>query len=84
MAGQAYLVKLYLKGEKPAQRTVDSALWIMHEALSDTSAIPAVLDVQRAKLHTRIPLNPTMQALANGDAAAFASMWRDLSGMQAA
>ena len=84
MAGQRYVVKLYLKGQEPAQRTVDSALWIMQEALSDTSAIPAVLDVQRAKLHRRIPLNPSVHALAKSDAASFLVLWRELNGLRAA
>lgn len=84
LAGQKYVVKLYLKGQEPAQRTVDSALWIMHEALSDTSAVPAVLDVQRARLHRRIPLNPSVHALAKSDAASFLVLWRELNDLWAA
>ena len=83
VAGQEFLVKLYLKKEKPAQRTVDSALWIIKEALPTSYATPAVLDVQRGKLHAAT-LDPEVRALANSDAASFAAMWRDLSAPQAA
>jgi hypothetical protein len=77
---KAYVVKLYLKGQQPTKLRSDTILHLIRETLStkQAKAIPGLLDVGRGKLIVPTVEVPGLGALLRGEAAAFASMWKQL------
>jgi len=78
---KAHMIKLYFKGEKLTARRVQTMLHLMIAALGESrpDAISAILDVRRGRFH--IPGNPIadIDALLAGQAAAFTTMWNQIT-----
>ena len=47
-----YIIKLYLKADKPSKDRLSSVLALMHETLPHKECVLALLDVRNAKLYT--------------------------------
>lgn len=47
-----YIIKLYLKADKPSKDRLSSVLALMHETLPHKESVLALLDVRNAKLYT--------------------------------
>lgn len=67
--GTKYLIKLYLKADKPSKDRVASVLALMKHTLGANNCVHAVLDVRNNKLHTfeasMLGLIPLVEAEAN-------------------
>jgi hypothetical protein len=74
---QVYTTKLYFKKDEIKKRQVDAVLYLMEQTVARRS-VPAILDVQRARLIAPTVELPDMDVLLSGEAAAFAQMWQRL------
>jgi len=76
--GQPHLIKLYFKADKLAKNRVDLITHLMKVTLADQSppnSIMGVLDLHRAKLITpTVPIS-TLEALIEGEAAYWSTVW---------
>ena len=72
-----YLVKLYFRAEQLSKRRIDTMLHLIKRSFEDEldEFTPAILDIQRSKLHVPTIDIEGIEALLIGEAAAFSVMW---------
>jgi len=73
--GRPHLVKLHMRCERLASRRAALMLGLLSAGLKSAEHEIAVLDVQRARLHTSAAPDPRIDVLVRGEAAAFSSMF---------
>lgn len=75
--GVDYLIKLYFKEEKLSKQRVDIILFLIQNTFSESSpnAIPGIMDVARGNLITPTRKIENIEALLEGEAAAFVHIW---------
>jgi len=76
--GKPHLIKLYFKADKLSKIQLQAILHLMQLKLGKTKkpVTLGVLEVRRGKLHIAGPLDPSLTALVEGEAQAFASMYK--------
>jgi len=76
--GSEHVIKLYFKQVPLSKLRVDSVLHLLKTTLpaKQRTAVPGILDVPNAKLHTPTVVQDDIGALLAGEAAAFSSMWK--------
>ncbi|WP_339700879.1 hypothetical protein [Algoriphagus aquimarinus] len=72
--GKKYLVKLYLKAEKPSKDRLASILALMNHTIVSTDCTFAVLDVRNSKIYTYENEMDLMMPLVEGEAKALESI----------
>jgi hypothetical protein len=74
--GERFAIKLYFKAEPIPQSAIAPMLRMIELSVPKSAeAKPAVIDLQRAKMHTRDKLDPNLDALLLAEAASFAVLW---------
>lgn len=75
--GKPHLIKLYFKTDKLTKTQLQAILHLMQLKLGKTKkpVTLGILEVRRGKLHVAGPLDPSLTALVDGEAQAFAAMY---------
>lgn len=79
--GEKYIVKMYFKDTPLEKSSIDVLLWMMGSTVSTgiyAGYKCALLDVERSKLHYFKKPQPAINALLEGEAESFITMWQSL------
>jgi len=79
--GHPQVIKLYFKADAASKRRIETMFHLLRLSLPEelAGATPGILDVRRSNLFTPTTDIPDIEALLRGQAAGFATMWKQLA-----